>query len=205
VALQLPIFELPLVLLPHERLPLHIFEERYKAMIEACLETDEPFGVVYRDSDGARSLGCTARVTKVLQRLEDGRLNVVVTGGDPFRVLDRFDDPAEPAAEVELILDADTAGDEDAAETARETFAELAERAAGERPSAEELADTSAYDLAARVDLPLDAKQELLASRDESERLRLLTGVLHDLRDLLARTEDVAERARSNGKIRIGP
>ena len=69
---QLPIFELPLVLLPGERLPLHIFEERYKRMIRACLETGEPFGVLLRDSDGARSLGCMARVTEVIeQRYKD--------------------------------------------------------------------------------------------------------------------------------------
>ena len=50
---ELPIFELPLVLLPGELLPLHIFEERYKRMIDHCLEQGEPFGVVFRDSEGA--------------------------------------------------------------------------------------------------------------------------------------------------------
>lgn len=204
MASQLPIFELPLALLPGERLPLHIFEDRYKRMIDASLETGEPFGILFSDADGARSIGCTARVSEVTDRLEDGRLNVVVSGGEPFRVLDRFDDPEEPSAEVELVADDGPPASVEDARLARVAFAELAEQAAGERPSDEELADAGAYDLAARVELPADTKQDLLALRDEGERMRLLTEVLHRLQGLLARAEDVAKRARSNGKIRIG-
>ncbi|MFI5123138.1 MAG: LON peptidase substrate-binding domain-containing protein, partial [Vicinamibacteria bacterium] len=75
--LELPIFELPLVLLPGELLPLHIFEERYKRMIARCLEDGEPFGIVFRDDDGgARRIGCEARVTEVTGRFDDGRLNI---------------------------------------------------------------------------------------------------------------------------------
>ena len=80
-ATELPIFELPVVLLPGELMPLHIFEERYKRMIGHCLETEEPFGIVLRDDElGARRIGCTARVTEVIEQFDDGRMNIVVTG-----------------------------------------------------------------------------------------------------------------------------
>ena len=103
-AVELPIFELPLVLLPGELLPLHIFEERYKRMIDRCLEQGEPFGVVFRDTEGgARRVGCEARVTEVTERFDDGRLNIVVTGERPFRVLDRFEASEFPAGEVEPV------------------------------------------------------------------------------------------------------
>ena len=72
-------------------MPLHIFEERYKRMIGHCLEQAAPFGIVYRDAEGARNIGCEARVTEVLERFDDGRLNIVVTGDRPFRVLDRYE------------------------------------------------------------------------------------------------------------------
>src|SRR3954447_25173582 len=94
---RLPIFELPLVLLPGEQIPLHIFEERYKRMIEGALESGEPIGIVLNDEAGARNVGCTAHVTELLERYEDGRLDVVVTGGAPFRVLDRLGLPRDPA------------------------------------------------------------------------------------------------------------
>jgi Lon protease-like protein len=204
VSLRLPIFELPLVLLPSERVPLHIFELRYRRMIGDSLDRGEPFGVVLRDADGARSVGCSARVTEVIERFDDGRLNVVVTGEGPFRVLDRFEDPEHPAAEVEMLAAGPGGEDEQAANAAREAFLDLAERASGERPPAEELAAEGAYGLAARVELPPETKQELLELRGEDERMRLLARVLETLQEALDQVEDVAERAKSNGKIRIG-
>ncbi|HET8592955.1 MAG TPA: LON peptidase substrate-binding domain-containing protein, partial [Solirubrobacterales bacterium] len=129
--LELPIFELPLVLLPGEQVPLHIFEDRYKRMVGRALEQGEPFGIVLRDEEGTRSIGCTARIEDV-ERLADGKMNVVVSGEAPFKVLDRFESRDYPAGEVELIADEDVPPiDEGSANAAREAFAELAERATG--------------------------------------------------------------------------
>src|SRR5688500_2602712 len=134
---ELPIFELPLVLLPGELLPLHIFEDRYKRMIARCLEDGEPFGIVFRDEElGARRVGCEARVTEVTERFDDGRLNIIVTGERPFRVLDRFEALDYPAGEVEPV---DPRSDDDSmtaapADEAREAFAELIRRVGGEPP-----------------------------------------------------------------------
>lgn len=201
-ARELPIFELPLVLLPGEQLPLHIFEERYKRMVGRSLDEGEPFGVVLRDDEGARSIGCTARVDQVLERFEDGRMNVVVSGGEPFRVLDRFEAPDYPAGEVELIPEIDAfPSDEDLAFEARDAFAELAERATGQRPEDEELADASAYAIAARIELPEETKQTLLEMRDEDERLELLANALKTVEDALEKAEIAADHARSNGKV----
>lgn len=202
---SLPIFELPLVLLPGEVIPLHIFEERYKRMIGRCLEEGEPFGIVLRDTEGARSIGCTAHVTEVLEQFDDGRLNVVVSGGTPFRVLDRFDNPEEPAAEVELVAEDESDPETPGAAAARAAFADLAEMAAGERPADEELAEASAYGLAARVELPAETKQELLQMRDEAERMAMLARVLTTLQEALEEAGDLAERAKSNGRVHIGP
>src|SRR3954468_16383009 len=204
---RLPIFELPLVLLPGEQIPLHIFEERYKRMIEGALQSGEPIGIVLNDEAGARNVGCTAHVTELLERYEDGRLDVVVTGGAPFRVLDRLGLPEDPAAEAEVIdhLGEEEAPEGEAAEPARRAFLDLAERASGERPADEEVASAGAYGLAARVELPAETKQELLQMRDEEARMRLLATALRTLLRVLDRAEDVAERARSNGRMRIGP
>jgi Lon protease-like protein len=199
---EMPIFELPLALLPGEQLPLHIFEERYKRMIGRSVDEGEPFGVVLRDDEGARSVGCTARVEEVLERFDDGRMNVVVSGQEPFRVLDRFEAPEYPAGEVEVIDEEDgPALDEDSATAARDAFAELAERATGERPAAEELDGASAYAIAARIELPAETKQRLLELRDEDERMELLANALGAVEAALERAEEAAERASGNGKV----
>jgi ATP-dependent Lon protease len=199
---EMPIFELPLALLPGEQLPLHIFEERYKRMIGRSVDEGEPFGIVLRDDDGARSVGCTARVEEVLERFDDGRMNVVVSGQEPFKVLDRFEAPEYPAGEVELIDEDDGPPiDEDSASAARDAFAELAERATGERPEPEELDGASAYAIAARIELPADTKQKLLELRDEDERMELLANALGAVEAALERAEEAAERASGNGKV----
>jgi Lon protease-like protein len=209
-AVELPIFELPLVLLPGEMLPLHIFEDRYKRMIGRCLEHGEPFGIVFRDPEGgARRIGCEARVTEVTERFDDGRLNIVVTGERPFRVLDRFEASEFPAGEVAPV---DPGGDEDdpepphgdGASSARDAFAALVERVGGEPPDRAALEALDSYDLAARVELPADTKQRLLELRSEPERMTVLARALGALLEAVARSREIAERARMNGKVIVG-
>jgi ATP-dependent Lon protease len=83
---EIGLFPLGIVLLPTERVPLHIFEPRYCELIGECLEEEVEFGMVYADEDGVRDFGTLARVSDVLERFDDGRLNVVVEGGLRFRV-----------------------------------------------------------------------------------------------------------------------
>jgi Lon protease-like protein len=204
---ELPLFELPVVLLPGEVMPLHIFEERYKRMIDHCVEAKEPFGVVLRDEDGsARRIGCTARVTEVLERFDDGRLDIVVTGEEPFRVLERFDGAEYPAGEVEAVprSAASETSDSEAADAAREAFADLVRRVSGSDPDVEGFDQSDAYAIAARVELPVLTKQRLLELRSEGERMRLLGDALRDLVGVLKRSREVAERAKMNGKVVFG-
>jgi Lon protease-like protein len=202
---ELPIFELPVVLLPGELMPLHIFEERYKRMVGHCLEASEPFGIVYRDSDGARRIGCEARVTEVLEQFDDGRMDIVVTGERPFRVLDRFEASDFPIGEVEPIeagAGEPPAGEE--ADIARDAFAELVERVSGEPADRDELAAEDSYGIAARVELPAETKQRLLELRSEPERMRILGDALGALVGALENSQEIAERAKMNGKVVVG-
>jgi Lon protease-like protein len=204
---ELPIFELPVVILPGELLPLHIFEERYVRMIGHCLEAAEPFGIVFRDDEGtAHRIGCTARVTEVLERFDDGRLNIVVTGEQPFRVLERFEEPDYPAGEVEPIAAEDEPSEDDpeAADMARQAFTELVKRVSGEPPEDLDIDREDAYGIAARVELPVETKQALLEQRAESERMRMLGSALRALVAAVARSGEIAERAKMNGKVVVG-
>jgi Lon protease-like protein len=203
--MELPIFELPMVILPGELLPLHIFEERYKRMIDHCLDSAEPFGIVFRDEEGtAHRIGCTARVTEVLEQFDDGRMNIVVTGEQPFRVLERFEETDYPAGEVEPIDRRAALDDEDpeAADMARQAFAELVKRVSGEQPPEDlDLDAQDSYGIAARVELPVETKQALLEQRSEPERMRMLGNALQALVAAVARSGEIAERAKMNGKV----
>src|SRR5436305_15050857 len=102
---EFPLFLLPIVALPGELIPLHVFEERYKKMIGDCLEAESEFGIVWLSDESLREVGCAARIERVLERMEDGRMNVVVRGTRPFRVLERQSHLAYPAGVVDFVED----------------------------------------------------------------------------------------------------
>jgi Lon protease-like protein len=110
---QIPLFPLGLVLLPDMMLPLHIFEERYKEMVSACLANDRPFGIVLFDGGSIRSVGCMARITEVLQRYDDGRMDIMTRGGERFVIRELIEDRAYMEARVFFFDDGeDTPGDD---------------------------------------------------------------------------------------------
>src|SRR2546423_10787068 len=88
---RFPLFPLGIVLLPTELVPLHIFEERYRLMIGECLDEGTEFGIVWLSDSGLKEIGCSARVTRLLKRMEDGRMDVLVQGVAPFRLLRRIE------------------------------------------------------------------------------------------------------------------
>ena len=87
---ELPLFPLPeVVLFPKEVLPLHIFESRYRIMLQSVLETDSMFGVIKWDSNtkSMANVGCCAQIIKH-QTAEDGRSNIITLGQQRFQVLE---------------------------------------------------------------------------------------------------------------------
>lgn len=197
-----PLFPLDLVLLPSELVPLHIFEERYREMVDTCLEEERGFGVIWLSDGGLKDVGCAARIEEVLERYEDGRFDILVEGTSPFRLMRRREDRAYPSGDIELLEDRPTAPTASAVEKTREAFAQLAERATGAAPENEELEECNAFELAARVDLGLAAKQSLLETRSEQARLRLLTRLFKAAMRRLDLVEKAHERAQGNGKVR---
>ena len=102
-----PLFPLGIVALPGEMIPLHIFEERYKTMMNECLRDESEFGIVWLSDDGLREIGCACEIEQVLERMEDGRMNLLARGTRPFKVLERQGHLAYPAGVVEFVEDRD--------------------------------------------------------------------------------------------------
>ncbi|HEV2751570.1 MAG TPA: LON peptidase substrate-binding domain-containing protein [Gemmatimonadales bacterium] len=214
---ELAIFPLPIVLFPGAPQPLHIFEPRYRQLLSDCLAGDRRFGIAYVTpnrapaADAAPDLGdvgCVALVRST-EPLPDGRSNILavgerrfvlrrwVTGSQPYRVaeIEEFDDDPVDVAELATL-----------AQDVRAGFARLA-RALGvltERSDEEiELPSDPAllsFQVAAALELDLEAKRTLQASRNTSVRLRQLAGVLEPLATDAERRAAVRQRARGNGQ-----
>ncbi len=201
---EFPLFPLGIVALPGEVIPLHIFEERYKTMMNECLTEEREFGIVWLSDDGLREVGCAVRIEEVLERMEDGRMNLLTRGTRPFRVVERQGHLAYPAGVVEFVDDRHEAVDPQLSDDAHEAYADLVKRATDNEPDPTELAEMSAYAMAATVDFGLDAKQGLLDLRSENARLRLVTRLFRAALKRLDFVDRAQERARSNGKVRFG-
>ena len=93
-----------MVLLPTERVPLHIFEPRYHELIGECVAQDREFGLVYADDDGIQAVGTRAKVIEVV-RLPDGRLSIVVEGGQRFRLVELTSGRSFHTGQVEMLGD----------------------------------------------------------------------------------------------------
>jgi Lon protease-like protein len=200
---RFPLFPLGLVLLPGELVPLHIFEERYKQMIGECLDQEREFGILWLAEDELKEVGCAARVTRVLERFEDGRLNILAEGTTPFRMERRIGDLAYPAGDV-VLLDDDPDTDEEALERARGTYADLVEEVTDARPEPETLSGMDAYGMAATVDINPAAKQALLELRSEPARLEQLEGLFGEALRRIRTAARVAEQASGNGHLKPG-
>ena len=187
---SLPLFPLNVVLFPGMALPLHIFEERYKAMIGDCIDQEQPFGVVLiksgKEAGGSAepfTIGTTARVVQV-ERLPKGRMNILTTGGHRFeteqvtqrtphlegRIKYLEEEPGEPTPEVMAEL--------------REEYGayikNLSSLAGGWTSQAETPQDpvTLSYSVAAILDLPLHVRQALLESPTAGRRLERLLPII---------------------------
>lgn len=198
---RFPLFPLGLVLLPGEVVPLHIFEERYKTMIGMCLDEEAEFGIVGAGEDGLAEVGCCAAVTQLLERMEDGRMNILVEGTTPFRLRSPVEELDYPAGDVELLDEAPAPDDPEAGHDARAAYADLVERVTSSRPSETDLEELGAYGMASTIAFDAEQKQELLELRDEPSRLRRLAELCRSALERYERSQTATERAKTNGRL----
>jgi ATP-dependent Lon protease len=196
---ELGLFPLETVLLPSERVPLHIFEVRYQELIGECLDEESEFGFLFEDDEGTREIGTRAKVVEVLDRFDDGRLNIVVEGGERFHVLRETEGRSFRTAEVEAVVDGHADADRSLRDRALELYRRLRQIAEVEIDEPSPGSATLSFELAARVDFGAQRKQDLLELRSERERLQVLTSLLERASEAITLERAVAEAAARNG------
>ena len=202
---ELGLFPLPLVLLPSEHVPLHIFEERYKDLIGECLEDDSEFGLVFADEAGIREIGTRAAVLEVLTRFEDGRMNIVIEGRDRFRLHDLTEGRSFQTGDVTPLDDMDDPAEPETVSRAEELFGRLRELTSSDVAVPDPDTPQLSYVLASRVELTADVKLELLAETSERVRLERVCELLEEAaaHRRAAATRSRARRHERQGRSRV--
>ena len=200
----LPLFPLNLVLFPGMPLPLHIFEERYKAMISECLETQMPFGVVLiRDGlevgEPAEPFmtGTSARILRV-DHLEDGRMNILTQGESRFQVMEITQNVPHVVGKIQYLV-------EEPGDSPSEVLDEVVQGYSAYLRNVEALSGgwtanaqpprdpvLISYAVAGSLELPTSVRQQILESETASQRLEILAPLLKTGNEILQ--EEVVKR-----------
>jgi len=196
----LPLFPLQVVLLPESELPLHIFEERYKEMIQDVLRDKIEFGVVMASEKGLVNTGCTATIEKVLRQYPDGRMDILALGRRRFEIGRLNDDRSYLRGEVEFFTDEDAAAvAPEARRQAIDGYNELqALSASPPLPAFEAANGQLSFRLGQAVN-DLSLRQALLAARSEAERIRQLAAFLPAYVTRQKQIQHVKQAAPRNG------
>ena len=212
---ELPLFPLAVVLFPGVPLPLHIFEPRYRQMLEDIQAGDNLFALSYfdastspREMPAVGSSGCVARVTDT-QAFADGRSNILTVGLIRYRI-EEYVERGDPYLVVRVSYFEDEDEDSEALQErsgeVAETFSRIARAVRiinDERANLPDIADTEperlSFLVAAAMEVDLDVKQELLELRSTSERLRRLSDILARAVPGYEERARVHELAKGNG------
>ena len=204
-AKRIPLFPLGLVLLPGMPLQLHIFEERYKLMMSECLSGDQPFGIVQFDGKAIHSVGCMARITEVLHRYEDGRMDIMTRGGQRFFVKELFEEKPYTEARIVFFDDEDVVAAADAADAmdaVRAMLKELEESGFLSDPiEAAALSDPKAlsFAIAALEGFTHEERQRFVEMTSSMERLKKSVEALARIVERVQLTQQIEKIIGGNG------
>ena len=212
---HLPIFPLPLVLLPNELLPLHIFEPRYRKMLKDIALEKNLFGITFFnpqetfiEKPAIGAIGCVAEVRDV-HELPDGRSNITTVGVIRYQ-LHEYVDAGEPylIGDVEFFED-DAEDETELNPLAEEVFAlfrriaKAAHKLSGERGTLPEVQQTEPQALSflvtAAFNLEPELKYQLLETRSTIERLTKLREILIQTVDKMEDSAEIHKISKTNG------
>lgn len=211
----LPVFPLPLVLLPNELLPLHIFEDRYRKMLADVEAENRFFGVTlfnpsesFIERPAIDSIGCVAEVREV-QALPDGRSNVITIGLIRYRLID-YVERDEPYLTAEIEFFEDDAEDylslnplADEVFVLFKRIARAAHKLSGERGVFPDIPQADPEQLSflvtAAFNLEPELKYEFLEMRSTIERLTRLREILRQAVGKMEDTAEIHKVAKTNG------
>jgi Lon protease-like protein len=198
---RIPLFPLNVVLLPGAELPLHIFEPRYREMVTNCLDEKSEFGMLLSLPKGVARVGCTAEITAIVQRYEDGRMDILTAGRAPFRAVELFTENPLLEGQVDYLEDHEAPSNP----RIRRDLVELYEAChtliyddypknlKGDPP------EFLSYLVAATLPMELLWKQQILELRSEADRQERLVTYLREWAPHLQKSGALRQRAGGNG------
>jgi Lon protease-like protein len=198
---RIPLFPLEVVLFPGMPLPLHIFEPRYRIMIARCLKENLEMGIILAAEAGIVKTGCTAEIVEQLKEYPDGRSDILCEGRALFRVVDILNEREYQEVVAEYLPEDTLPQDPEKEAHLIERFQVCHNLVFGQPwiVSSRDDEISLAFQMAARLPLELETKQNLLEIRQESARRAFLLLKINELLPQLAQRQRLRQVAGGNG------
>ena len=200
----IPIFPLSIVVYPGEKLNLHIFEPRYRQLINECVETGKPFGIPTVINKEVCESGTLLKVIERSKIYEDGKMDVRTEGLSVFKILELVKDIPDKLYSGAIVNYPENMMKSNSVLLKRVIRGMLAihEKLGISKPFEKEENELTSYDLAHHVGLPIEEEYRLLQILDELQRLEFLKQHVEKLIPVMEEMENLRRRIRQNGHFR---
>jgi len=183
---NIPLFPLNIVALPRERIPLHIFEPRYKRMIKDRIKTGAPFGIVLRDEKGVKSIGCSVKIIRVLKEHPTGEYDIIVQGQRCFRIKDKVQENDKLWIGNVTYLEDQESAKADLLEKTRDQYLHILLKLGLNEDMERHMAKNQSFDFVELINLPNKIKQKLIETNDENQRLKIITRIFTSVMSMVS-------------------
>ena len=204
------LFPLQVVMFPYSKMPLHIFEERYKKMISGVIDSGGEFGIVLLFEANLQTIGTSSRVIEVTKKFENGEMDIITEGTKRFRLFS-YDVGNDELyrGKVEFLEDDNQLYDKSEMQRAVENYNILVDLAYKGSIKKISLDDgiwldgrrSVCYSMAEKCGLSLKEKQQMLEMDTEQDRLDFISTYLENVLPKLKEAERISEIIKSDGYI----
>jgi Lon protease-like protein len=177
--LTIPMFPLNMVLFPGETTKLYIFENRYKQLVEDCLENDASFGIPYIDKGKVQKYGCEVKISRVLKTYENGGLDILVESTGLFRLLE-YSEVLKPKLYGAGLIEYLNAGQKVLMNNLQDATVNYFSTVQNKLVDYETVSNLSVYSVASALQLTSAEKFRLISSSNQQMHLwNLLNFIIH--------------------------
>lgn len=189
---------------PGEQVNLHIFEDRYKQLVNECFESSKPFGIPAVVKSRVEELGTLVQVTEISERFEDGRMNIKTQGLKVFRVLEIIKEVPEKLYSGAIVNypDNSEARNQRMMQQVLAGIRELHRLLQVEKDFKKKEEELASYDIAHHAGLALEEEYELLGLLKEEQRLEYLKRHLTKVIPFVAGAESIKQKIKMNGHFK---
>ena len=174
---KIPLFPLDTVLLPNEEIELHIFEDRYKKMINNCLKSNKQFGVVFKKNDHIHKIGCSAKILDVIKDYDSGEYDILIQGNNKFNILKMLKNNNLWIGNIQYTQDSSECLDKTILNDTKNKYINILLNHRIVKDIDIELKKDSSFQFIQKILLPNNIKQIFLELNSEKDRIILLNNL----------------------------